>query len=104
MKETGICTNILDSVKIIAIFDGDQLILCGKVYNLSYCSRVNERYYMTDKIIHVQKMCIKCYSNYHQKSMPICHEVMALDKYSSVKKGLKKSSAVAKNNQETTLA
>ena len=66
IKGMGICTKILgDSKRISDVFDGDELNVCGATFILEDCWKVNERFPMADKIVHVQNMCNYCSSAYY---------------------------------------
>jgi len=77
--------------------------VCGDVFALKDCPKLNDkRFPMAAKILHAQKMCPRCSSNYHLVFISMFDTTIAL-KIFKEKKGSKKSSA-AKPNQETCLA
>ena len=93
----GICTKMVNASKITNVLDENKrLNVRGEVYRRNDSCKENKRYPMVENIFRVQKMCILCSSNYLLKLMPIYDKVIALEEYSSVKKGLKKSSTSVK--------
>jgi len=108
IKEMGICTAISGDSEVTAVFGGgDELNVCGDVFALKDCPKLNDkRFPMGDKISIAQKMFPRCSSNYHLGFVSMFDTAIALIFFNvnkEAKKNVKKSSA-AKPNQETSLA
>ena len=98
----GIYTKILDdSNRITAIFYGDEFNVYIRALISKDRLKMNEKFIMFDKIVHVQKMRNYCSSAYHKEFIRMPIEIIALKQY-SVKKDVKKSSVA--NSQKTSLS
>ena len=67
IKNIGIYTTILDNSEVTAVFDGvNESNVCGDVFVLRYCPKLNDNIFLiVAEILHAQKMCPRCSSNYH---------------------------------------